>query len=67
MESGSPGNDFQGLVKRYTLKAIAATSAKGNSKYILEDLFTDFGDEILTKVDDIILRTVKEEINEFRF
>lgn len=38
---------FEEIKKKYLLKLIHETRAKGNTKYRIDDILTDFGDEIL--------------------
>ena len=56
-------SDFEKIMKRYRNQLIHETQAKGNTKYRIEDILTDFGDEILEQLE----KRIKEMINEFRF
>lgn len=54
---------FEEIKKRYLLKLIHETQAKGNTKYHIDDILTDFGDEILMQME----KQTKGMIDDFRF
>ena len=56
-------SDFGKIRQKYLLQLVHETQAKGNTKYRLEDILTDFGDEILTTIEE----KTKGMMNEFRF
>ena len=54
---------FEEIKKKYLLKLIHETRAKGNTKYRIDDILTDFGDEILMQME----KQTKGMIDDFRF
>lgn len=56
-------SDFRKVRSEYLLELIHETQAKGNTKYRVEDILTDFGNDIVTLVE----KRMKEVIDDFRF
>lgn len=41
-------SDFKKIRSKYLIQLIYETQARGNTKYRIEDILTDFGDDIIT-------------------
>lgn len=54
---------FEEIREKYLLQLIHETQATGNTKYRIEDILTDFGDEILIQLE----KQTKGMIDDFRF
>lgn len=54
---------FAKIKEKYLLRFIHETQARGNTKYRIDDILTEFGDEILAQLE----RQLKGAIDGFRF
>lgn len=56
-------SDFEKIRSECLLELIHETQAKGNTKYRIEDILTDFGNDILT----LIEKRMEKAIYDIRF